>query len=403
MRNFTMRRHITQIVAAAGAIALAAIPAAAQPSGVVPSWQAWIGCWTTAPGVDATIATPPLVCITPTSDRSTVDVTTIAGQKVVSVQRIDASSREQPISAKGCTGTQKARWSDDGRRVYLTSAATCGGLQRTMTGILAITPTGDWLDVQGIVAGEGENVRVARYHDAGVPSWVPTEIASALAGRTVLTETARIFASAAVRSSDVIEAAHAVSAAVTEAWLLERKQAFALDARELIRLADAGVPPRVTDAMVAVSNPGVFNVAHRDAEGDTSTVVGQRIRVYMDPASPWDWGYSGRYGYGYGYNPYGYGYSPYGYGGGYGYYGQPVIIVGNPQAPGAHGQMVKGRGYRSDPNAAATRAAGGSSPSTPTALSSGSTSTSSGSSSSAPPPAPAPAPAPAPRTAQPKP
>src|SRR5213078_3935993 len=118
--------------------------------------------------------------------------------------------------------------------------------------------------------------------------------ASALVGRNLLAESARIAAGASVRSSDVMEAARAVSAAVTEAWVLERKQAFALDARELIRLADAGVPARVTDAMVAVSNPGVFNVAHRGADVDTSEVVGQRIRVYLDPSSPWDWGYAGR-------------------------------------------------------------------------------------------------------------
>ncbi|MFL5605982.1 MAG: hypothetical protein ACJ8AD_06015 [Gemmatimonadaceae bacterium] len=391
-----MRRHIKELAAAAAFIALAGMPAAAQQSGVVPSWQAWIGCWTTAPGVDATVAAPPLVCITPTSDRSVVDVTTIAGQKVVSSQKIDASSREQPINAKGCTGTQQARWSGDGRRVYLTSAADCGGVQRRMSGMLAITPTGDWLDIQGIAAGEGENVRVARYRDAGVPSYVPAEIASALAGRTVLSESARIAAGAAVRASDVQEASRAVSPAVAEAWLLERKQAFALDAAELIRLADAGVPARVTDAMVAVSNPDVFNVAHRDLEGDTNQVVGQRIRVYMDPASPWDWGYAGRYGYnpyGYGYN--GYGYNPYGYGS-YGYYGQPVIVVGNPQTPAAHGRMVKGQGYKGDPAATPTRGSSGAS-SSPTASSSGSSSSGSASS------APAPAPAPAPRTATPKP
>jgi hypothetical protein len=396
-----MRRHIRELAVAAGVIVLAATPAAAQPSGagLVPSWQAWIGCWTTAPGVDATVAAPPLVCITPTSDRSVVDVTTLSGQKVVSAQRIDASGREQPISATGCTGTQQARWSADGRRVYLNSTATCGGVQRKMTGILAMTPTGDWLDVQGIAAGEGENVRVARYRDAGVPSYAPTEIASALAGRGVLSESARIAAGASVRSSDVQEASANVSPAVAEAWLLERKQGFALDANELIRLADAGVPARVTDAMVAVSNPEVFNVSHRSLEGEADEVVGQRVRVYMDPASPWDWGYSGRYGYSpYGYGYSGYGYNPYGYGS-YGYYGQPVIIVGNPQTPATHGRMVKGQGYRSDPAASPSRGtSGGSSASSPTASSSGSSS-SSGSASSAP----APAPAPAPRTAQPKP
>jgi len=32
-----------------------------------------------------------------------------------------------------------------------------------------------------------------------------------------------------------------------------------------VRLADAGVPARVTDAMIAVSNPNVFAVGHPDA------------------------------------------------------------------------------------------------------------------------------------------
>jgi hypothetical protein len=401
-----MRTLATQIVALAGVLALAATPAAAQQTTGAPSWQAWIGCWTTAPGVDATVPTPALVCITPTSDAAVAEVTTIAGKEVVSTRQIDAAGREQPISAKGCTGTQQAWWSSDGRRIYLKSSGNCGGLQRTTTGILAMTPRGDWLDIQGIAAGDGENVRVARYHDAGIPSSVPVPIADALRGRGVATESARIAAGAAVHSADVMEASRAVSPAVTEAWLLERGQAFALDARELVRLADAGVPPRVTDAMIAVSNPDVFAVAHQEVAGsprmmgDTSDVVGQRIRVYMEPGSPWDWGYApGGYGYGYGYNsPYGFGYNGFGYGytggygypGGYGYYGPPVIIVGSPQNPVAHGRIVKGQGYRSDPSAPPGRGAtSGSSASSPGASASSTRAS-------------APAPAPA-RTAQPKP
>lgn len=398
-----MRRHLMQIAAVAATVTLAAMSLAAQSSSALPSWQAWIGCWTTAPVLGASIAGAPLVCITPTADRSVVDVTTIAGQKVVSTRRIDASGRDQSIDAKDCTGTQRAHWSADGKRVYLNSSANCAGVPRTMTGILALTPTGDWLDVQGIVAGEGENVRVARYRDAGVPSGLPAEIASALAGRGVANETARIASGAAVRPADVMEASKAVSAAVTEAWLLERKQAFALDANELVHLADAGVPSRVTDAMIAVSNPGAFNVAHRDVYSDT-TVVGQRLLLYMQPTGPWDWGYAGRYGYGYGYNPYSYGYggygygyyNPYGYASGYGYYGQPVIVIGNPQTGAGHGQMVKGQGYRGDPTAATTRTTSTS----PSPSSSSAGSTSSGRSSS---PSASSAPASAPRTAQPKP
>src|SRR5712664_4258949 len=142
MRNVMMRTITTQLAGLAGVLALAAMPAAAQQSAAAARWQAWIGCWTTAPGVDATVPPPALVCITPTSDVATVEVTTIAGQKVVSAQRISAGGPAQPISAKGCSGTQQAWWSSDERRVYLTSSANCGGLSRTMTGILAMTPRG---------------------------------------------------------------------------------------------------------------------------------------------------------------------------------------------------------------------------------------------------------------------
>ena len=120
-----MRTFATQIVALAGVLALVATPATAQQTTGAPGWQAWIGCWTTAPGVDATVPTPALVCITPTSDAAVAEVTTIAGKEVVSTRRIDAAGREQPISAKGCTGTQQAWWSSDGRRIYLKSSANC--------------------------------------------------------------------------------------------------------------------------------------------------------------------------------------------------------------------------------------------------------------------------------------
>jgi hypothetical protein len=167
----------------------------------------------------------------------------------------------------------------------------------------------------------------------------------------------------------VIEASRAVAPAVVQAWLLERGQAFSLDAAELVRLADAGVPARVTDAMVAVSNPEVFAVARPEVQprdrrlADDDDVVGRRIYVYMDPSySPYGWGYA-PYGYGYGYGRYGY--SPLGYGGGYGYnsglYGYPgylpPVVILNPGEAQARGHAVKGRGYtQTDPGSTATPA-----------------------------------------------
>ena len=394
----------------AGLVALVAGSAGAQQA-AAGSWQGWIGCWTAGPAIGgiAPSSIAPLVCIAPTADANVVDVATISGDKVVSTQRIDASGRELPMDAKGCTGTQRAQWSADGRRVYLNAIATCDGVQRVTSGIIAMSPTGEWLDVQGVAAAGDEAVRVARYRDAGVPSAVPEAIASAIRERATATQGARYAIGGTIGSAAVIEASRIETAAVVEAWLMERGQAFGLDANELVRLADAGVPARVTDAMVAVSNPSVFAVERPDGSSrsrralrDEDEIAGRRIYVYMDPAySPYRWGYTPYgYGYGYGYGPYGYaplGYGGYGYGSGY--YGSgyvaPIIIV-NPQQPTQRGQAVKGRGYTPrDPNPSAA---------TPTqARGTDNSSSSSGSSSSQPARSDPPRSEPAPRTAHPKP
>jgi hypothetical protein len=406
-----MKRIVSLARSAAVMAGLAALVAgsagAQQPAG---NWQGWLGCWTAGPAIGgiAPSAVAPLVCISPTADANVVELTTISGDKVVSTQRIDASGRELPMDAKGCTGTQRAQWSADGRRVYLRAVATCDGLQRVTSGIIAMSPAGEWLDAQGVAAQGDEGVRVARYRDAGVPSAVPESIAAALRARATSTQGARFAAGGTIGSSAVIEASRIVTPAVVEAWLLERGQVFALDGQELVRLADAGVPARVTDAMVAVSNPKVFAVARPEADPRNSRsrryeddLTGRRVYVYLDPAySPYRWGYS-PYGYGYGYGPYGYSPFGYGYGIGNGYgsgyngypgYTPPIVIV-NPQQP--RGQAVKGRGYtRAEPSTATPT------PSSSRGSESSSGSSSSGSSSSQPSRS---EPAPAPRTAHPRP
>ena len=349
-------RNIMKYTAVALATGMVAVnSASAQGANAGPRWQAWLGCWSSAaPGQSYGSAqfAPPVVCIVPTSSSDVVEVATIADGKVIKRDSIDASGRDRMLQAKSCEGTQVARWSADERRLYLKSASSCEGMRTTGSSILAMTQSGEWIDVRGVSAGEGENVRVARYHDIGLPSAIPTEIASALRGRAMSSQAARIAAGAAIGTTAVREATSSASAGVVEAWIMERAQRFALGANELVALADAGVSARVTDALVAVSYPDAFQVARaddrsaRDAEGE-DVRYGRTIPVYLDPYySPWGWGYS-RYGNnGYGYN--GYGNGGYGYGGyGSGFYGgAPIIIVtGTQAAPGAGGQMVKGRGY----------------------------------------------------------
>lgn len=366
-----MRQTTNRIVAATRTAAIAAAlvsltattGAAQQTSGS--RWQGWLGCWTAAAPEALVPDAAPLVCITPTSNADAVNVATVQGGKVLSTKLIDASGREQPIELKDCTGTQRADWSADARRVYLKAVANCAGTTRTTSGILAMSPAGEWLDVQGIAAGEGENVRVGRYRDVGLPENLPSDIRSALEGRSGSVQGARIAAGANIGTSAVIEASKSATPSVVEAWLLERGQRFTLDAQALMQLADAGVPAKVTDALVAVSNPQQFAVAHPDPNvqynRDDDVVAGRRIPVYLVPSyDPFGWGYSP-----YGYNGYGYG-SPYGYGYGNryggGYYGYPylggapvIVVPGSGNVPGnAGGRMVKGQGYQPGVGAGST-------------------------------------------------
>ena len=380
---------------AAFGLALVATTAAAQQASVGPKWQAWVGCWTASVAGESVFATPAengtFVCITPAaSGADAADVTTIGNGKVVSTQRIDASGVERAIDAKGCSGTQKASWSADERRIYLRSASNCEGVRSTTSAILSMTQLGEWLDVRGVSSYGSENVRVARYRDAGIPASVPAEIASAIRARSAGAEPARIAAGAPVGAIAVIEATRAADSTVVAAWVLEREQRFALDAATLVKLADSGVPGVVTDALVAVSNPTAFRFARAADRTDViqtdRPATGRRVSAMSLPYDPWSWGYLGLsgygypYGYGYGYGGYG-GYNGYGSGGYYGGYAPPIIIVnGNVQAE-PRGQMVKGRGYTqtqgsSSGSTATERPRSSSSPS-PTPSSSGSSSGSS--------------------------
>lgn len=362
--NRLARATRTAAIAVALVSLSAATGAAQQANGS--RWQGWLGCWT-ASAPDALVPTSaPVVCIMPTSSADVVNVATVQDGKVLATKTIDASGTAQAIEAKDCTGTQQAEWSADARRVYLKATATCAGTTRTTSGILAMSPTGEWLDVQGMAAGEGENVRVARYRDAGLPEKLPADIKSALEGRSASVQGARIAAGANIGTKAVIEASKKATPAVVEAWLLERGQRFALDASTLVQLADAGVPARVTDALVAVSNPQQFAVAHPTPDVQYNRaedeVTGRRIPVFLAPPpyDPFGWGYSSYYGYGY---PYGYGYGsrygyPYGgFGGyyGYPYYGTPVIVPPGGTVPDGHGgRMVKGQGYQPGVGAGST-------------------------------------------------
>lgn len=407
MRTFIRRTSAVGLTALALAFIAPGSAQAQAQYGAGPRWLGWQGCWTAAPsgqvienGADA----PRIVCITPTRDPDVVDIAAIAEGKVVTRDRIDASGRPQAIDGTACKGTQTARWSGDGRRVFLKSSVNCAGVQTEMSAILAITASGNWLDVRRVAAGEGTDVRVARYRDVGLPRDVPSEVASLLDTRgNFITQDARTENGAPVGVNAIIEASRLVDTSVVEAWIFESGQRYAVDARTLTQLADAGVPARVTDAMVAIEKETqLANRSERDVyyyspygwntyghygrgsadawnQGTSSRTTTDyyengRSRFVVNVFTtydPWGFGYWPYGGYRYGYAPFGYGFrygrgelfgfdylNPYGsyWGRSYPYLNNPrnrvgytypptIVLHNDPTNTAPRGRSVKGEGY----------------------------------------------------------
>jgi hypothetical protein len=435
-----MRTHLTtRFLSAAASIVtalLVTVPAqsaVAQGAPVDPRWQAWLGCWEAADASGVRIigsTSAPIVCAIPAAGASAVDLVTVVSGKIVDRMLVEANGQRRTTTKDGCTGWESAAWSKSASRVYLHSEYSCpGGVTRNSNGLLALSPRGEWLDVQSVASGTNKGVRVVRMNQATDLTNVPAEVTTALQGRSLSANAARVAASATLTAADLIDATTNVDAPVVEAWLVERDQGFALDAKMLTSLADAGLPESVIDVMVALTYPKVFalNPATRTGEfrpAEPSGASYNRSRslavlgydpmgypmfgygsYYSRCSSPYYGYYS--YGYssylsgcgynGYGYSGYGYGYGGYGYGFGFGYGGWypgsvPVVVVVRGEdngSAGARPRVVKGRGYTAGSSGSSGSPSSGSSGSSSSSGSSGSSSsgsTSSGSGSASTPP-----------------
>ena len=356
-RNVRGRFVAASVLLAGTMLAAGSAPLVAQSTELDPRWQAWLGCWQPARDPDAPMLVGdvkvPLTCVVPVPGSTTIDLVTVVEGKAASRQRIAATGRQRAMMKEGCSGWERADWSSDGRRVYLRSDFTCpGGLKRSSSGLIAMSPDGEWLDLEGISVGGNAGVRVLRYEEATDTTGLPSEIVSALRDRRMAVHAARADAGASLSNAAVLEATRQLDAPVVEAWLVTRGEGFDVDAERLVELADAGVPASVIDLMVALSYPQVFavnaatNAAElRRMEAAQAAEAGRTGPVAVIQSDPF--GYS-RYDY---YSPYGYstyGYSP--YGNGYGWYPGTRLVVIVVRQPGdseaaSHGRVVKGRGY----------------------------------------------------------
>ena len=347
-----MRTRSQTLLVVAALLGSGAAPARGQNAVIDPRWLAYIGCW------QPVATAKSYLCVVPAAGTSAVDLVTIVKGQVTERERIAATGERSDSTPADCA-RHSAEWSANGQRLFLRSEDTCSAARtRGGTGLIAMSGNGQWLYIQSVTLGGQTGVRVQGYREAAGDLLLPDDIAAALHVGVSATIEARAAASAPLAIADVLEASHKVDTAVLEAWLIERAEPFTLDAKRLIALADAGVPSRVIDLMVALSYPKVFAINGASRQGERlphayglSTAPASYVTSYDPFCSGYDFMYPytsysydcGGRGYGYGYR-YGYGWYPGGY---------PVIIVygsgggggGGGSSSRPHGRVMDGQGY----------------------------------------------------------
>ncbi len=341
---------------------------------VDPRFQPWMGCWapsaqSTEAGVGQTPKPPSLACVVPsTTIAGSVDLVVFDSANVATRSSVALPGSRVAKSVDGCTGTETATWMPDDRRLLMHAELACGrGAKRLETGLMTMSSSGEWMQVQHLDVGgnAATSVMTLRFVADSLGEWARLGASAAPS-----TSSLRLAVGAPLLNSDVLAVAKRAPAALTEAWLTETRQQFSFNGKELVRLADGGMPPRVIDLMVAISNPETFAVRTPGADRSrpmandvlTGGIASARLRDgcrHLDdfcygPGGMGAWGlgwqygmspfdaYSLRYGYGGLYNPYGFG---------NGYYpgSTPVVIVDrratDPSIPAIVGRAVRGGGY----------------------------------------------------------
>jgi hypothetical protein len=283
------------------------------PDAVDPQWSSWIGCWQP---VEAN-ASDTRVCASRAGGHAVTFATIVGGQTVLE-ETLVADGMEHQVTDAECRGTRRAEWSRDGRTLFATADLTCADQKsRRISGLALIAADGTWLDVQSSWVDARESLRVRRYR----------RIADSVA--SLFVSAGRSFTLDAVK-----EASNKVSPQALEAALAETNAQFDLNSRNVISLADAGVPARIIDVMIALSYPQRF-VVEKSA--------GSAAALFLPPAflaaDPFD--YRAYY-----YSPFAYMYSgyyyPYAFGSSY------AVVEGGPSEsprPNGAGQAIDGVGY----------------------------------------------------------
>jgi hypothetical protein len=290
-----------------------------------PRWYAWLGCWAanaSETGEQGTSSST--TCVVPIAGSAAVEALTIARNKIVARDRLDAS-RPHALDGQGCHGMEAVNWSQTGRRAFVRADYTCSsGVRGTSTTLFSISPAGEWLRVEEVRSGNGSTVSVGHLHDVGILALVSTDAARAIDDKRREITAARAAAAAAITAEEITDATYALNGSVVRAWLFATSQRFDVDPRELATLARADLPLSVLQTLAALA--GYQGAPLYSARRDDGNVYMNSSSVNVAPqlaeASPYD-------GTGYPCSPLNcYGYNPYSTFNGFGFpFGFPLTFV----------------------------------------------------------------------------
>jgi hypothetical protein len=270
---------------AAALLAFSASSAGAQTAAIYGAGlEAWTGCWS-AEQSPVPAGALRIVCIVPTANVNVANVATIDGSIIV-YDAIDATGRVLTLQAQGCTGTRRAAWSRDSRRLFLNTTGTCRGMPISTSAIYSISTSGEWVAVEGTTVRGAPRVRAARFRDVGAPAGLPSDIAAAVRKNELARESTRSAFGTAVRLDDVVEAMSLADPDVVAAWIRERAQQFDVAQADLTRFDLTSFPQRVAEALtvIADSNAALARAA------DSASYAAYAWNQHM--ASPSDYDYS---------------------------------------------------------------------------------------------------------------
>ncbi len=345
-----IQTHASPLLAAAALLCMA--PGLLQAQEVDRRWLPFTGCWEVVGDQEMS----DVVCVDPGD--TPAEVRLVHSAEGMADQVIRADGQPRAVSQNGCEGTEWARFSPRGNRIYTEGEYRCeDGTQPRSTGVITMVAPDEWVDIRSLEI-DGERVAWVQRYVVGTPR-VADESRGPLSPQLTLS---RRLAARTPDVDDLMDVTRNVDAEVARTWVATLGQPFALDGETLLALDEAGVDSEVIDVAVAVSHPQHFRIgaegalSARERTSDRSAYAGGSPGFYAGCSlrgayyyTPWGGAYScgAVFGYGYGYSSF---YSPYwGYGwGGYygGYWGPTIIVVDPDQGSSSGGRAVAGRGYR---------------------------------------------------------